>query len=102
VCIRVIKQLPRKKKTRYSPSDLWDQRENAIFLKYCPSVRDRCYHALANDMSARPDELLNLKIKDIVFKKTGEGKQYAEILIKGGKTKPRTIPLIDSLPYVKD
>ena len=97
-----IKQLPRKEKTPYSPSDLWEQREHAVFLKYCPSVRDRCYHALANDMSARPGEMLNLRIRDIVFKKTEDEKQYAEVLIKGGKTKPRTIPLIDSIPYVKD
>jgi hypothetical protein len=53
-------------------------------------------------MSARPHEILNLKIKDIIFKKTDDGTQYAEVLIKGGKTKPRTILLIDSLPYLKD
>jgi integrase len=101
-CMKGIKQLPRKEKTPYSPSDLWEPREHAIFLKYCPNVRDRCYHSLANDMSARPHEILNLKIKDIVFKKTRDNKQYAEVLIKGGKTKPRTVPLIDAIPYVKD
>ena len=47
-------------------------------------------------------KLLNLTNTDIIFKNTTEGKQYAEILIKGGKTRPRTIPLIDSIPYVKD
>jgi len=53
-------------------------------------------------MSARPHEILNLKIKDIVFNVTEDGIQYAEVLITGGKTKPRTIPLIDSIPYVKE
>lgn len=101
-CMKGIKQLPRKEKTPYSAADLWDQREHAMFLKYCPSIRDRCYHSLANDMSARPHEILNLKIKDIVFKKTDDNKQYAEVLIKGGKTKPRKVPLIDSIPYVKE
>ncbi|MGC1933224.1 MAG: hypothetical protein WA667_29985 [Candidatus Nitrosopolaris sp.] len=57
---------------------------------------------MANDMSARPHEILNLKIKDIVFKITEEGTQFAEVLIAGGKTKPRTLPLIDSIPYLKD
>ncbi len=76
---------------------MWEQREHHVFLKYCPSIRDRCYHALANDMSARPHEILNLRIKDIIFKKTIDNKQYAEILIKGGKTKSRTVPLIDSV-----
>jgi len=97
-----IKKLPRKEITSYKPSDLWESREHAIFFKYCPSIRDRCYHAMAVDMSARPSEILNLKIKDIVFKVADDGKQYAEVVIKGGKTKPRTIPLIDSIPYVKE
>jgi integrase len=101
-CIQGLRQLPRQEKSSYKPSDLWDSREHATFLKYCPSVRDRCYHAMANDMSARPHEILNLKIKDIIFKSTDEGIQYAEVLIRGGKTKPRTLPIIDSLPYLKE
>jgi hypothetical protein len=78
-----IKKLYRKELTCYKPSDLWESREHAVFLKYCPNIRDRCYHAMAIDMSARPHEILNLKIKDIVFKVTDEGKQYAEVVIKG-------------------
>jgi integrase len=101
-CMNGVKKLPRQEKSPYKPSQLWDAREHAIFLKYCPSKRDRCYHAIANDMSARPHEILNLKIKDIVFNVTEDGIQYAEVLITGGKTKPRTIPLIDSIPYVKE
>jgi integrase len=101
-CMIGIRKLPRGQSSPYKPSDLWDSREHSIFLKYCPSKRDRCYHAMANDMSARPHEILNLKIKDINFKATEEGIQYAEVLITGGKTKPRTLPLIESLPYVKD
>ncbi len=101
-CMKGIKQLPRKEKTSYSPSDLWEHREHHVFLKHCPSIRDRCYHALANDMSARPHEILNLRIKDIIFKKTIDNKKYAEVIIKGGKTKSRTVPLIDSVPYVKE
>lgn len=100
-CILGIKQLPRQEKSPYKPSDLWDAKEHEIFLKYCPSARDRCYHAMANDLSARPHELLNLRIKDIVFK-AAEEMQYAEVLIRGGKTKPRTLPLIDCIPYVKE
>jgi len=101
-CMQGVKKLPRQAESPYKPSSLWDSRENAIFLKYCPSKRDRCYHAMANDMSARTHEILNLKIKDIVFKITEEGTQFAEVLVAGGKTKPRTLPLIDSIPYLKD
>jgi integrase len=92
-----IKQLQRKEKTLYKNSDLWISEEHAIFLKYCPSKRDKAFHVIANDTSARPHELLNLKIKDIAFKITEDRKQYAELHIKGGKTGSRTVPLIDSI-----
>jgi integrase len=84
-------------KTLYKNSDLWISEEHAIFLKYCPSKRDKAFHVIANDTSARPHELLNLKIKDIAFKITEDRKQYAELHIKGGKTGSRTVPLIDSI-----
>ena len=72
-------------------------KKHAIFLKYCPSKRDRCYHAIANDTSnARPHELLNLKIKDVKFKlsSTIDGMQYAEVHISKSKTKPKPPPHI--------
>ena len=94
--------MPRREKSPYSPSDLWEPREHVIFLKYCPSIRDRCYHSLANDTSARPHEIVNLRMKDIIFKRTDDRKLYADVLIKGGNTKPRIVPLIDSIPYVKE
>ena len=97
-----IKRLPRKEKTSYKPTDIWEPKDNSVFLKYCPSKRDRCYHSLANDMSARPGEILNLKIKDIKFHVNEEGIQFAEVRITGGKTGSRTVPLIDSLPYLKE
>ena len=56
----------------------------------CPEIR-----------AARPHELLKLRIKDVVFKLTPDKKQYAEILVNG-KTGTRRIPLIDSIPYIKD
>jgi integrase len=55
---------------------------------------------MARDLSARPHEILNLKIKDIVFKVVDKY-QYAEVLVNG-KTGTRHIPLIQSIPYIKD
>lgn len=95
-CMRGIKKLNRKEKTPYKSSDIWNSKEHSIFLKYCPSKRDKCYHAMAIDMSARPSEILNIKIKDIIFYVTEDNKQYAEVRIVDGKTGPRTVPLIDS------
>jgi len=101
-CMEGIRQLRRKERSPYKPSDIWTNEDHAIFLKYCPEKRDRCYHAMANDTSCRPHELLSIKLKDIVFKLSSTKKQYAEVHIANSKTKPRTLPLIFSLPYVKD
>jgi len=77
-----IAQLKRKEQSIYKPTDLWSKEDDILFLKYCPSKRDRCYHAIASDTSCRPHEILRLRIKDIVFKTTGNY-QYAEVLVNG-------------------
>ena len=59
-----------------------------------------CYHAISRDTSCRPHEIVKLKIKDVVFKTNGNY-QYAEVLVNG-KTGTRPIPLINSIPYLKD
>ena len=99
--IENIPQLKRKEKSIYKPTDLWTSEDDSLFLKYCPNPRDRCYHAMSRDSAARPHELLKLRIKDVSFKLAPDRKQYAEILVNG-KTGTRPIPLIDSIPYIKD
>jgi integrase len=99
-CMKGIKRLPRMEKSAYKPSDLWTEEEHEVFLRYCPSIRDKLYHAMAYDTSARPNELLALRIPDIFFRKATDGIQYAEIVVTA-KTKSRTLPLIFSLPYLK-
>jgi integrase len=99
-CIIGIKQLKRKEVSCYKPSDLWSQEDDLVFLKWVTNKRDRCYHTMARDLSARPHEILSLRIKDIIFKTAGN-KQYAEVLVNG-KTGSRHIPLIQSIPYIKD
>ncbi len=84
----------------YKSSDMWDAENHRIFLKYCPSPRDRCYHAIEIDIAARPHEVLGLKIKDIEFvNEEADGGRYARIVVNG-KTGQRALVLIDSLPYV--
>jgi integrase len=99
-CIMGILQLKRKEISCYKPSDLWSQEDDLLFLKWVTNKRDRCYHTMARDLSARPHEILNLKIKDVIFKNVN-GYQYAEVLVNG-KTGSRHIPLIQSIPYIKD
>lgn len=50
-CMQGIRQLPRKEKSPYNPLDIWTNEDHALFLKYCPEKRDRCYHAMVNDTS---------------------------------------------------
>ncbi len=96
-----IAQLKRKETSIYKPSDLWTEEDDFLFLKYCPSRRIKCYHAVSRDTSCRPHEILKLRLKDVVFKTTSGSCQYAEVLVNG-KTGSRHIPLINSIPYVKD
>lgn len=98
--IENIPQLRRKETSIYRPSDLWTQQDDLLFLKYCPSMRDRCYHAISRDLSCRPHEILKLKIRDLSFKSIGTS-QYVEVVVNG-KTGTRSIPLINSIPYLKD
>ena len=79
---------------------MWSQEDDLLFLKYCPSTRDKCYHAISRDSSARPSEILKLKIRDVKYKKIGVY-QYAEVTVNG-KTGTRSIPLINSIPFLKD
>ncbi len=97
--IENIPKLKRKETSIYKPSDLWTQQDDLLFLKYCPSKREKCYHTVSRDTSCRPHEITELKIRDIVFKTTGNS-QYAEALVNG-KTGTRPIPLIDSIPLSK-
>ena len=87
-----IPRLRRKETSIYKPSDLWTQQDDLLFLKYCPSKREKCYHAISRDLSCRPHEILKLKIRDLAFKFTGNNGQYAELVVNG-KTGTRPIPL---------
>jgi integrase/recombinase XerD len=98
--IENIPKLKRKEKSIYKPSDLWSQQDDLLFLKYCHSKREKCYHAMSRDLSCRPSEILKLKIKDIAFKTIGTS-QYVDVVVNG-KTGTRPIPLINSIPYLKD
>jgi integrase len=100
-CIMSIPKIKWKEISCYKPSDLWSQEDDLLFLKWVTNKRDRCYHTMSRDLSARPHEILNLKIKDIMFKTVDSGKQYAEVLVNG-KTGSRHIPLIQSIPYIKE
>jgi integrase len=98
-----LRCLKRKERTTCCAKELWTQEEDQLFLKYCPDKRLKLYHIMARETSGRPHELLSLKIGDFNFNKTEEGRVYATIAIgKEGKTVPRTVPIIYSIPYFRD
>ena len=98
--MRDIPLLKRKEQSIYKPDDLWSPEDDHIFLKYCPDKRIQCYHSIARDTSARPSEILKLRVREINFKLAGD-KTYAEISVNG-KTGSRIIPLFNSIPFIKD
>lgn len=95
-CMQGIRQLSKKEKSPYKPSDIWNNKEHAIFLKYCSSKRDRCYHSMAYDTSARPKEPLSLKIKTLIsalgdIKDQKQLNYVAKTLYSSGVLKTQTI-----------
>jgi hypothetical protein len=102
--IENIPQLKRKEVSIYKPSDLWTNEDDVVFLRYRPSKRIKRYHAVSRDTSCGPHEILKLRIKDIVFKNISSNSniyQFAEVFVNC-KTGSRDLPLINSIPYVKD
>jgi integrase len=76
----VVLQTKKGSKTPIKQKDIWDDKDTAIFLKYCTdNPRHRFYHALAYQTSARPHELLQLKIADIEIQTDENGKFCALI-----------------------
>jgi integrase/recombinase XerD len=87
--------------SKYQATDLWTEEDDALFYKHCPSPRDRCYHAVGRDTGSRPEEILKIKIKDIVFRQTDEGYEIA-LLHVSGKTGVQKKRLYYSIPRLKD
>jgi hypothetical protein len=83
-------RLRRREKSIYRPSDLWTPEDNLTFLKFCPSKRVKCYHAMAHDTACRPSELLKLRIKDIVFKYVGNAPVEDLLVARGLMSKDET------------
>ncbi|MDQ3851221.1 MAG: site-specific integrase [Thermoproteota archaeon] len=96
-----IPKIKRKEESIYKPTDLWTEEDDAVFYRYCPSPRDRCWHAVARDTGCRREEMLSMKIKDIVVKQFENGHQIAKITVNG-KTGVKTVRLNNSYPCLKD
>ena len=96
--INSIKKKKNKRKTSYSPNDVWTEDELLLAVKYSGDIRTKLVLTLAWDMAARNQEITKIKIKDIVMKE-----KYAEISTAWDtKTGIRTNPSIISFPYLRE
>jgi len=96
--IKSIKKKKSKRKTSYSPNDVWTEDELLLAVKYSGDIRTKLVLTLAWDMAARNQEIIKIKIKDIVMKE-----KYAEISTAWDtKTGIRTNPSIVSFPYLRE
>jgi hypothetical protein len=96
-----IPKIKRREVSIYKPTDLWTEEDDVLFYKYCPSSRDRCWHAVSRDTGCRPHELLKLKIKDVIAQQLENGYQIARITVNG-KTGTRHVRLNNSYPRLKE
>ena len=87
-----------KKRKAYKPTDMWTMEDNLVFFKYCPDPRIVCYHAIAIDTGARPHEILNLKIEDIIWPADGG---YPRFVVHG-KTGTRSLISCRFHKYIRD
>lgn len=56
-------RLKRREQTTYKPTHVWTLEDDLIWLKYCPSKREKAFLTMARDTGTRTHELLKLKIK---------------------------------------
>jgi integrase len=91
-----IPKIRRKETSIYKPTEMWTE-DDVLFYKYCPSVRDRCWHAMSRDTGCRASELLKLKIKDVVVQQLEGGYTVAKITVNG-KTGVRNVRLFKAYP----
>jgi len=96
-----IPQIKCREISKYKPTDLWTEEDDALFYKYRVSVRDRCGHAVSRGTGCRTHELLKLKIKDVVIQELENDVHVAKITVNV-KTGTRNVRLSNSHPRLKE
>lgn len=96
-----IRRIRRLEKEIYKPTDTWTYEEDLLFCKYCPSKRDRAYLRVARDTGCRAEEMVDMKIKDLVIQQTENGSHVVKVQVNG-KTGTRNVRIYYGYPYLKD
>ena len=96
--IKSIKKKKNKRDSSYSPNDVWSQDELLLVVKYIDNIRDKVIFTLSWDLASRSDEIVKVRIRDIIIKE-----KYAEISTSWNtKTGTRTNPVIVGFPYLRE
>ncbi|MEK6833090.1 MAG: tyrosine-type recombinase/integrase [Nanoarchaeota archaeon] len=85
------------KKKRRLPSEILDEKDVLKMLDYASSPRAKAIISLFADAGLRISELINLKIKNLMFNKEDD---TIKLIVETGKTGGRSLILIPSVPYV--
>ncbi len=83
------------------PEELLSPKEIKKMIRVAENARDKAVVALLYETAARAGEFLQLRIKHIEIHKD-ENILYGFVTLPKGKTVSRKLPLIYSLPHVKD
>jgi integrase len=95
-----------KPKSPIKGRDKWDEEDFVTALKYIEgNPRLSCYIACAMEMPARPQDILQLRLKDIdnEIKMTSDGVEYAamEAYRYSKKKKPTRVPMVNAIKYYR-
>lgn len=83
------------KQNRIDPSTIITKEDiDKVVSKGCRTIKEKALIKFLHETGVRAGELLNMKVKDIVFKRSS-----AEV-IANGKTGMRKIPIVSSIQYL--
>lgn len=58
-----IPRIRRKETSIYRPTDMWTEEDDALFYKFCPSLRDKAWHAVARHQKIQCHSSTNLEMQ---------------------------------------
>lgn len=85
----------REQKKEIRKSDLISLQDVKIMLENTDNIKSKCLIILTYETAARIDEIRNIRVEDIT-----QYEQYDSIFLRVSKTQQRSLPVIQSIPYI--
>ena len=92
---KIVNWIEKGKEKDNGHKEILTRKEVKLLLKNAPCLRDKCFISLLYDGALRVGEAVNIKIKDVHID------SYGIKISVNGKTGPRNIRLIESVPILK-